>query len=260
MAASELHPLRALLLTAGLGTRLRPLSDVRAKAAVPVNGQPLVHRVMRWLAAAGVRDLVLNLHHKPSSITGAVGDGLELGVRVRYSWEQPVLGSAGGPRHALPLLTDGTSEPFLIVNGDTLTDVDVGTLVEHHRRSGALVTMALIEIRPAEMAASRYPTTASDQVRSSRSGNGTRSLHWCSGGPQRPQTSTTSAESVSMLYQRQSRPTREPSPPRLDGVVSRHQCRATRDRARPRRHRGAHLIGSSARIGSSAVSANRAVG
>jgi NDP-sugar pyrophosphorylase family protein len=131
----------ALVLTAGLATRLRPLSRVRAKAALPVAGQPLVHRIIRWLAAAGVSDLVLNLHHLPHTITSAVGDGMHLGVRVRYSWEMPVLGSAGGPRHAMPLLA---TSPFLIVNGDTLTDVDVQRVVEAHRRSGALVTMALV--------------------------------------------------------------------------------------------------------------------
>jgi mannose-1-phosphate guanylyltransferase len=144
MAASERRPPRALLLTAGLGTRLRPLSDVRAKAAIPVNGHSLVQRVIHWLAAADVRDLIVNLHHKPASITGDIGDGRALGVRVRYSWEQPVLGSAGGPRHALPLIADASDDPFLIVNGDTLTNLDLTGIVDRHRRSGALVTMALI--------------------------------------------------------------------------------------------------------------------
>lgn len=130
----------ALVLTAGLGTRLRPLTCVRAKAAVPVNGEPLVRRIMRWLAAQDYRDLVLNLHHKPDTIARCIGDGADLDVHVRYSWEQPVLGSGGGPRHALPLLAD----PFLIVNGDTLTDVDVGALARLHAASGAAVTMALI--------------------------------------------------------------------------------------------------------------------
>ncbi len=136
---------RALILTAGFGTRLRPLTYLRAKAAVPINGQPLVERVLRWLARAGVRDVVLNLHHRPQSITSIVGDGTDFGVRVRYSWEQPVLGSAGGPRHALPLVTDTPADTFLIVNGDTLTDVDVDALLDRHSASGALVTMALIE-------------------------------------------------------------------------------------------------------------------
>lgn len=137
-------PDRALVLTAGLGTRLHPLTAVRAKGAVPVNGEPLVRRILRWLRSAGVSRAVLNLHHKPATIAAAVGDGSDLGLSVRYSWEQPVLGSAGGPRHALPLLLDGSSRPFLVVNGDTLTDVDLTALSARHAASGALVTMALV--------------------------------------------------------------------------------------------------------------------
>jgi mannose-1-phosphate guanylyltransferase len=131
----------ALVLAAGLATRLRPLSHVRAKAALPVAGQPLVHRIITQLSTAGVRDLVLNLHHLPHTITRVVGDGAQLGVRVRYSWETPVLGSAGGPRRALPLLDAPT---FLIINGDTLTDVDPTQVIAAHLRSGALITMAVV--------------------------------------------------------------------------------------------------------------------
>lgn len=131
----------ALVLTAGLATRLRPLSFVRAKAALPVAGVPLVQRILRWLASHDVQDSVLNLHHLPHTITSIVGDGSRDGMRVRYSWESTVLGSAGGPRRALPLLAAPT---FLIINGDTLTDVDLPALVADHRRSGALVTMAVI--------------------------------------------------------------------------------------------------------------------
>ena len=131
----------ALVLTAGLATRLRPLSFVRAKAALPVAGVPLVQRILRWLTSHGVHDTVLNLHHLPHTISAIVGNGSADGVRVRYSWEPIVLGSAGGPRHALPLLGSST---FLIVNGDTLTNVDIAALVEEHRRSGAMVTMAVI--------------------------------------------------------------------------------------------------------------------
>ena len=144
MRASRTYPLRALVLTAGLGMRLRPLTYVRAKAAIPVNGEPLARRVVAWLAGHGIRDQILNLHHKPESIASAVGDGSDLGVRVRYSWEQPVLGSAGGPRHALPLLVDGGADTFLLVNGDTLTDLAITPIVEAHAASGALVTMAVI--------------------------------------------------------------------------------------------------------------------
>ncbi|MDA1184320.1 MAG: sugar phosphate nucleotidyltransferase [Acidobacteria bacterium] len=132
----------ALILTAGFGTRLRPLSLVRAKPAVPVAGQLLVVRILGQLSAGGVSDAVLNLHHLPHTITREVGDGAHLGMRVRYSWETPILGSAGGPRQALPLLASPT---FLIANGDTLTTLDLPALIDAHRRSGALVTMAVAE-------------------------------------------------------------------------------------------------------------------
>ena len=114
---------------------------------MPVNGIPLVRRVMTWLISEGVTDQVINLHHRPESIAAVVGDGSDLGARVRYSWEDPVLGSGGGPRHALPLLTDGKSgsdDAFVIVNGDTLTEMALGALTDRHQQSGALVTMALI--------------------------------------------------------------------------------------------------------------------
>jgi NDP-sugar pyrophosphorylase family protein len=132
----------ALLLTAGLGTRLRPLSLIRAKPAIPVAGVPMVERIVRWLASAGIDDVVLNLHALPHTITSLVGDGRHLGVRARYSWEQPVvLGSAGGPRQALDIVG---AETFLIVNGDTLTDLPLAPLVAAHAASDALVTMAVI--------------------------------------------------------------------------------------------------------------------
>jgi NDP-sugar pyrophosphorylase family protein len=145
----------ALVLTAGLATRLRPLSYVRAKAALPLAGVPLVRRILHLLSTAGVTDAVLNLHHLPHTLTAIVGDGSDLGLRVRYSWESPVLGSAGGPAQALALLAGiGPQGPglraqalagtFLIVNGDTLTDLDLRALIDDHRRSGALVTMAVI--------------------------------------------------------------------------------------------------------------------
>jgi NDP-sugar pyrophosphorylase family protein len=133
------------VLTAGLGTRLRPLTDVRAKAAIPVAGDPIIRRIIRSLVSHGVSELVLNLHHRPETIAAVVGNGGDLGARVRYSWEQPrVLGSAGGPRLAMPMIDADT---VLIVNGDTLTDVDVGRLADAHVASGARVTLALVPNR-----------------------------------------------------------------------------------------------------------------
>jgi NDP-sugar pyrophosphorylase family protein len=134
-------PVSALVLAAGLGTRLDPLTRLVAKPAVPLGDRTLVEHVLAWVRAQGIRDVVLNLHHRPATLTAIVGDGAHLGLSVRYSWEAQVLGSAGGPRHALPLLA---SDPFLLVNGDTLCDFDVHELLEVHARNGALVTLAVV--------------------------------------------------------------------------------------------------------------------
>jgi NDP-sugar pyrophosphorylase family protein len=118
------------------------LTLVRAKPAIPVAGEPIIRRIIHWLVANGVTDVTLNLHHLPETVARVVGDGSDLGANVRYSWEQPtVLGSAGGPRQALDIIG---ADSFFLVNGDTLTDLDLGALGESHMASGALVTLALV--------------------------------------------------------------------------------------------------------------------
>jgi len=132
----------ALILTAGLGTRLQPLSSYRAKAALPVAGAPIIARTLHRLRVAGIGRVVVNLHHRADSITRIVGDGSAFDLQVRYSWESTILGSAGGPARAIPLLE---ADRFLIINGDMITDVDVGALLNQHVETNALVTMAVID-------------------------------------------------------------------------------------------------------------------
>ena len=146
----------AIVLTAGLGTRLAPLTLVRAKPAVPVAGIPLVLRLLRWLADQGVRSVVLNLHHMPDTITRVVGHGDGTSVRVRYSWEPTILGSAGGPRQALPLL----GHRFFVINGDTLTDLDLSDVQRTHDQTGADITLATA----AHPDASRYGGVAINEA------------------------------------------------------------------------------------------------
>jgi NDP-sugar pyrophosphorylase family protein len=133
--------LPALVLAAGLGTRLDPLTRLVAKASVPLAGKTLLERSLEHLRQQGVTDVVINLHHKPDTVTAILGDGTRLGMRIRYSWEPRILGSAGGPRRALPLLDAGR---FLIVNGDTLCDVNLGDMVRDHVDGRADVTMAVV--------------------------------------------------------------------------------------------------------------------
>jgi NDP-sugar pyrophosphorylase family protein len=142
MDLSDNRPvLPALVLSAGLGTRLDPLTRLAAKAALPLGECTLIEHVLAWLRGQHVTDVVINLHHRPETIAAVVGDGAHLGLRVRYSWENPVLGSAGGPRHALPLIGN---ETFLVVNSEPLCDFDVAPMVDAHRFGGADATLAVV--------------------------------------------------------------------------------------------------------------------
>jgi len=132
--------MKAMVLAAGLGLRMRPLTERRAKPVLPVLNRPLIEFTLERLARAGFTDVIVNLHHRPASVRRVVGDGRRFGLRVRYSVERQVLGTAGGPRNARRLLGAG---PVLLVNGDVLFDFDLRALVERHRREGAVATLAL---------------------------------------------------------------------------------------------------------------------
>ena len=114
---------------------------MRAKPSLPVAGRPLLLRILDWLTRQQVRDFIVNLHYRPETLTTILGDGSQLGARVRYSWEQPLLGSAGGPRRAFAL---DPSPRLWLVNGDTLTDLDLPAVAAAHSASDAEVTMAVI--------------------------------------------------------------------------------------------------------------------
>ncbi len=132
--------MKAMVLAAGLGLRMRPLTLLRPKPVLPVLNRPLLHWTLELLARHGVSDVVINLHHLPRLITKAVGRGRAFGLRVSYSREARILGTGGGPRRVRRALGD---EPVLLVNGDMLFDFDLTSLVERHRASGAGVTLAL---------------------------------------------------------------------------------------------------------------------
>lgn len=132
--------MKAMVLAAGYGRRMRPLTLLRAKPALPVLGRPLIHWTLEQLARHGVTDVVVNLHHLPRTIVAAVGDGSRFGLRVRYSREPRILGRGGGPRKVRRFFGD---EPFLLVNGDVVFDFDLRGLVARHRASGAQATLAL---------------------------------------------------------------------------------------------------------------------
>ena len=127
-----------MVLAAGHATRLRPLTEHRAKATVPFLNRPLLDYTLDWLAKAGFRSVTVNLHHAPDSILDRYGTHA-FGMDVNYSHEPVLLGTAGGPRAALSSL----GERILLVNGDIVSRANLGALVSHHVRSGALATLAL---------------------------------------------------------------------------------------------------------------------
>ncbi len=135
--------MKAMILAAGFGTRLFPLTIDRTKPAIPFLGKPLVGYVAEYVAKFGFRDVVVNLHHQPNSVKKALGNGEKFGVKIHYTTEEPkILGTAGALDNARHLLEN---ETFLIVNGKIITDIDISKAVETHKKSGALATMVLKE-------------------------------------------------------------------------------------------------------------------
>jgi mannose-1-phosphate guanylyltransferase/mannose-1-phosphate guanylyltransferase/phosphomannomutase len=129
-----------MLLAAGLGTRLRPLTYELPKPMVPVLGRPVMEHILRLLAKHGFDDVVANLHYFPDLIRGRFGDGSDYGVRLVYSYEAELLGTAGGVRNVRDHFGD---ETFLIISGDALTDIDLGALWAAHKEQGGIATLAL---------------------------------------------------------------------------------------------------------------------
>lgn len=121
--------MKALVLAAGEGTRLRQLTRNRPKAMLPVGGKPLLEHTLLWLRDAGVSDIAINLNHCPKIIPDYVGDGSRFGLSVCYSYETRLLGTAGAAKR----LQDYFNEPFVVVYGDLVTTIDLGRLIQFHK-------------------------------------------------------------------------------------------------------------------------------
>lgn len=129
-----------MILAAGYGTRLWPLTIDRAKPAIPFMNRPLVGYVAEYLAGYGFDDVVVNLHHRPESVREALGDGSKFGVRLHYVEEPEILGTGGAIDNARSLLE---GDAFVVVNGKLATDIDLSAALETHRRERALATLVL---------------------------------------------------------------------------------------------------------------------
>ena len=132
--------MRSMILAAGYGTRLWPLTVDRTKPAIPVLGRPLVGYVAEYLSRYGCTDVVINLHHQPESVRRALGDGSRFGVRLHYVYEPEILGTSGALDNARELLDGNT---FVVVNGKIVTDINLAEALETHRRTDALATLVL---------------------------------------------------------------------------------------------------------------------
>ena len=121
---------KALILAAGEGTRLRPLTLERPKPMLPVGGKPLLEHLVAWLRRHGVAEMAINLHHRPEAISDYFGDGHRFGVSITYSYEDQLLGTAGAAKRLQPLF-DGT---FVVVYGDVFTNLDLSRLIGFHLR------------------------------------------------------------------------------------------------------------------------------
>jgi NDP-sugar pyrophosphorylase family protein len=132
-------PTKAMILAAGQGTRLRPLTDRVPKCMVPVGGRPVLGHIIEWLRRYGVTDIIINLHHLPQVVTDHFGDGSKWGMRITYSFEKKLLGTAGGVKNVEWFF----SGPFFVWYGDTLNTCHLDRLFEYHQSKGGLATIAL---------------------------------------------------------------------------------------------------------------------
>lgn len=131
---------RAVLLAAGQGTRLSPFTDDRPKPMIEVGGRPLIEHTILQLVDYGVREVVINLHHRPDVVRDHFGDGRRHGMRIDYSFEPELLGTAGAVKRAA---ASWCGRPFFVIYGDNLTTCNFARLAEAHAIGGGIATVAL---------------------------------------------------------------------------------------------------------------------
>ncbi len=134
--------MKAMILAAGAGTRLRPLTLTVPKVLLPVSGVPLIRHILVWLKSHDIRDVAINLHYQGQKIRDALGDGRNLGMQIAYSTEDTILGTAGGVKRMAHYL-DG---PFVVHYGDVLTDFDLTDMLRLHQAKKAAATLAILKV------------------------------------------------------------------------------------------------------------------
>lgn len=132
--------MKAMILAAGVGSRLDPLTRNLPKPLVPIVNRPVMEHIVRLLKKHGFTNIMVNLHYLGDQIEKHFGDGSDLGVQLHYSYEDQLWGDAGSVKRVEDFLRDDT---FLVVGGDDLADIDITRLLKTHREKGALATIAL---------------------------------------------------------------------------------------------------------------------
>lgn len=132
--------MKGMILAAGHGNRLRPLTDTTPKPLIKIAGKELILYSIELLSAHGIKDIIINTYHLAELVEEYLGDGSKLGVNVSFSREETLLGTGGGIKKCEWFLKD---EAFVVVNCDIITDADVSALVKHHKNAGAHATMVV---------------------------------------------------------------------------------------------------------------------
>lgn len=138
--------MKAMIMAAGVGSRLMPMTIDVPKPMIPMANQPLMANSVKLLRQHGFTSLIANLHYHADHITRYFGDGSDFGVSLQYSPEKELMGTAGGVKRCQWFLDD----TFVVISGDALTDLALTSLVKHHKQKGALATMALKEVEDVE--------------------------------------------------------------------------------------------------------------
>lgn len=137
--------MKAMILAAGLGTRLRPLTERKPKALVPVANKPILARNIEYLISYGITKIMANAHHHSQQVVDYLKSGASLGIDVEVRVEQEILGTGGGIKNTEDFWD---KEPFFIINSDILTDIDLAAVYKVHQASGSLVTLVLHGCEP----------------------------------------------------------------------------------------------------------------
>jgi mannose-1-phosphate guanylyltransferase/phosphomannomutase len=134
--------MKAVVMAGGEGSRLRPLTLNRPKPMVPLVDRPVMGHIIELLKKHGITDIVVTVQYMANVIQDHFGDGSAFGVQLTYSLEDRPLGTAGSVKHAEAVL----QEPFLVISGDAVTDIDLSQVIERHQQGGAIATMTLTRV------------------------------------------------------------------------------------------------------------------